>query len=350
MGVALPHRHEAARSKGDEKRENPGGRCNPWRIAPIISPMGERIGIGHLHAGGAAPGAEHNVGRLDQIIERKQLNAALSAHLRGSGVGADRARRMELRHIARTPGPYVKANLSATQSILASARPCSAAVGSAVSIGRAPRFGQSSRASRTALRPGSREKNTKRLARVRGWWHVPARSWPRRRSPNRLPAVRTWSRPNRRNGSPRRLLVSASATSCGRAISPMAQGSDTAPGGGAAGREADSRALAIHATDTARHGGAGQGDQGHRIGRSDGRRSLLLELGLLALTRSPGAGALQYHLAAETIKPGGASTGRGRDIACWLDEPALLDQPPEILLVQKRAGDRLDGSVANRRV
>src|SRR5262245_20110585 len=52
--------------------------------------------------------------------------------------------------------------------------------------------------------------------------------------------------------------------------------------------------------------------------------------------------ALQHHLTAETVKPRRAPASSGRDVPGSLDQAALLDQPPEILLMQQRAGDSLD--------
>src|SRR5216683_2884197 len=55
--------------------------------------------------------------------------------------------------------------------------------------------------------------------------------------------------------------------------------------------------------------------------------------------------ALQQYLAAETNQPRRPAAGGGADLAGFLDETLLLDQPAEILLVQPGAGKRLDGAL-----
>ena len=60
-------------------------------------------------------------------------------------------------------------------------------------------------------------------------------------------------------------------------------------------------------------------------------------------SRSPGAGPLLHHLAAEAEQRRRPPAGRGRHLAGRLDQRGAFDQPAEILLVQMAAGDRLDG-------
>src|SRR5206468_1982 len=50
-------------------------------------------------------------------------------------------------------------------------------------------------------------------------------------------------------------------------------------------------------------------------------------------------------LAAEAHEPRRPAAGRGADLAGFLDETLLLDEPAEILLVQPDTGECLDGSL-----
>src|SRR5258707_15291705 len=59
----------------------------------------------------------------------------------------------------------------------------------------------------------------------------------------------------------------------------------------------------------------------------------------------PGDGALDEDLAAEAIELGRAAAGLGRDRAGLLDEALLIDEAPEILLVEPPPGERLDGTL-----
>src|SRR6188508_1382216 len=55
-----------------------------------------------------------------------------------------------------------------------------------------------------------------------------------------------------------------------------------------------------------------------------------------------GGGALAQRFAAEAEELGGAAAGARVDLAGALDEAGSLDQAPEVLLVQRHAGERLD--------
>ena len=59
----------------------------------------------------------------------------------------------------------------------------------------------------------------------------------------------------------------------------------------------------------------------------------------------PGDGALDEDLAAEAIELGRAAAGLGRDRASLLNEALLIDEAPEILLVEAPPGKRLDGTL-----
>src|SRR5262245_38255290 len=52
--------------------------------------------------------------------------------------------------------------------------------------------------------------------------------------------------------------------------------------------------------------------------------------------------ALNHDFAAEAVESRRPASCRGRNVSRRLDQAALLDQPPEILLVQQRAGDGFD--------
>src|SRR5690349_9618717 len=55
-----------------------------------------------------------------------------------------------------------------------------------------------------------------------------------------------------------------------------------------------------------------------------------------------GGGSFEQYLAAEADEAGRAAAGAGADLAGLLDQPLLLDETAEILLVQPRPGQCLD--------
>ena len=59
----------------------------------------------------------------------------------------------------------------------------------------------------------------------------------------------------------------------------------------------------------------------------------------------PGDGALEQHLAPEPEQLGRPAAGRVGNLAGFLDQALLVDQPAEILLVQPLPGERLDGAL-----
>src|SRR5215472_3584958 len=56
----------------------------------------------------------------------------------------------------------------------------------------------------------------------------------------------------------------------------------------------------------------------------------------------PGCRAFEQDLAPKAHKPRGPAAGLGADPARLFDQPLVLDKPPEILLVQQHARQRLD--------
>src|SRR5436190_11431620 len=81
------------------------------------------------------------------------------------------------------------------------------------------------------------------------------------------------------------------------------------------------------------------------LGRMEYRRGRLADHSPAGAEAQAGRGALEQHLAAEAHEPRRPAAGRGADLAGFLDQTQLLDEPTEILLVQPDTGERLDGAL-----